>query len=123
MSLPEETQETISRADATKRGLKFYFTGLACKRGHIATRHLNGTCVECAPSYKEKHAAQAAERDPKGYRAVVSAAVRRHYERNRNAILDKKRAYYVMNSVSLKAKSKARREAKKAAQAESAVQP
>ena len=121
MSLPEKTQEIISRADAKERDLKFYFTGKPCKRGHVANRHLNGTCVECAPSYKEEHAARATERDPEGFRAATSAAVRRHYERNRGAILDKKREYYLKNQDVLKAKAKARRDAKKTAQAVAAV--
>jgi len=123
MSLPEETHEIISRADAKARDLKFYFTGRACKRGHVAKRHLNGTCVECAPAYKEKHAAKAQERDPAGYRAVVSEAVRRHYKRNRAAILEKKREYYMRNQEKLKAKSRARREAKKAEAKATASQP
>jgi hypothetical protein len=117
MSLPEKTNEIISRADAKARDLKLYFTGKPCKRGHIAPRQLSGTCVECAPAYKEKHAAKVQARDPEGYKASVNESVRRHYERNRDAILGKKRTYYQANSETLKAKAKARRDAKKAEQA------
>jgi hypothetical protein len=38
----------ISRQDALKQGLTYYFTGKPCKRGHIAPkRTLNYTCLEC----------------------------------------------------------------------------
>ncbi len=38
----------VTRQHAIGRGLKRYFTGLACLRGHVAERYvLNGGCVEC----------------------------------------------------------------------------
>lgn len=36
-----------TRAEAKARGLKHYFTGKPCSRGHIVLRHITGTCVEC----------------------------------------------------------------------------
>ena len=43
------TWELVSRKDAKARGLKFYFTGKACKHGHVDKRSLcNGECVACA---------------------------------------------------------------------------
>ena len=40
--------EIISRKDASARGLKRYFTGKSCKRGHVAERCTNNAnCVEC----------------------------------------------------------------------------
>jgi 5-methylcytosine-specific restriction endonuclease McrA len=51
----------ISRAEARAQGLIRYFTGRACKRGHIAERHVsNLTCVECQ---REKSAARYPLRD------------------------------------------------------------
>ena len=39
----------ITRAQAKTQGLKQYFTGKACKRGHHATRLTsNGACAECS---------------------------------------------------------------------------
>ena len=39
--------EIISREDAKKRGLKFYFTGNPCKKGHICERYVSSfTCLE-----------------------------------------------------------------------------
>lgn len=50
--------EKISIEQATKEGLKHYFTGKPCKRGHISKRYLiNKECVNCraekTQSYKE----------------------------------------------------------------------
>ena len=40
--------DPISRKEARKAGLKRYFTGRLCKRGHIAQRQIsNGCCVIC----------------------------------------------------------------------------
>jgi hypothetical protein len=117
MSLPEETPAIITRREAKERGLTSYFTGKPCKRAHVAKRQLNGTCVMCAPEYKTAHAQRALERDPEGERARVRAAVKRHYDNNKSAILDKKRDYYLKNQGALKAKAKANREKKKAEKA------
>jgi len=39
----------MNRQDAIKKGEMFYFTGVPCKRGHIAPRRTaNSTCEECA---------------------------------------------------------------------------
>lgn len=57
----------ISRKEAKAFGLKKYFTGLACGRGHVSERCTrNGDCVDCARDYavsywarnSEKHLAQ-----------------------------------------------------------------
>ena len=38
----------ISRAEAKALGLKCYFAGKPCKRGHVAERYVSGNgCVEC----------------------------------------------------------------------------
>lgn len=39
--------QIISRKEAKALGLKRYFTGAPCKRGHIVERFLNARCVEC----------------------------------------------------------------------------
>lgn len=36
-----------SRAEAKAKGAKYYFTGEACKHGHVAPRKTKGACVEC----------------------------------------------------------------------------
>ena len=38
----------ITRAEAKKLGLKSYFTGNPCQKGHIATRRVsNANCQKC----------------------------------------------------------------------------
>ena len=38
----------ISKEDAKARGLKRYFTGKPCNRGHVAERFVSsGVCFEC----------------------------------------------------------------------------
>lgn len=45
----------ITRKEAKEKGLKRYFTGKACKNGHIAERLVcNKTCVECERIRKAK---------------------------------------------------------------------
>lgn len=48
---PEVPEEFLSyprtRKEAKETGAKFYYTGLACERGHIAPRKTKGVCVEC----------------------------------------------------------------------------
>ena len=39
--------EIISREEAKALGLKRYFTGEPCKRGHIAERTIRGACTKC----------------------------------------------------------------------------
>lgn len=53
--------QIISRADARVQGHRRYFTGIPCKRGHVAERHVsNLTCMECQ---REKAAAAYPMRD------------------------------------------------------------
>src|SRR6478609_3650809 len=41
----------ISRVEARTRGLSFYFTGVPCKRGHVAQRWVTGRhCTACKKS-------------------------------------------------------------------------
>lgn len=42
------SNKIISRQDAIKQGLKRYFTGIPCKRGHICQKTIHNQCVECA---------------------------------------------------------------------------
>lgn len=44
---PEYAHLPRSRQQAKAEGIKQYFTGLPCDRGHISVRSTKGTCVEC----------------------------------------------------------------------------
>jgi hypothetical protein len=46
----------LSRVEAKKAGLPTYFTGVACKNGHINYRYtVSGTCADCAKDQNRKH--------------------------------------------------------------------
>lgn len=91
--------EIVLRAAAKRLGLKYYFTGKPCKSGHVATRHVAGSCVECskaAPKRREYRARwrEANQDKCKSYnlrwqsanRDRMAQATLRHYHRNREEI-------------------------------------
>lgn len=59
--------ELISRKDARARGLKFFFTGVPCKHGHIAERY--ATHEKCAECERVRRATLKYRRYQKTYRA------------------------------------------------------
>jgi hypothetical protein len=76
--------EIINRQQARDRSLKRYFTGGACKRGHVAQRLTsNGNCIECT---KDAHQTPERKAVLKRYREKpeVKAArtLRRHQRRS-----------------------------------------
>lgn len=46
--MTRQTETLVTKQQARESGLKHYFTGKPCSKGHVAKRHLTGTCVECA---------------------------------------------------------------------------
>jgi len=86
----------ISRAKAKAAGLKNYFTGKPCLRGHIALRQTsNGCCRECAYGRMEQWAHQEENR-----LAIRKRNRRRaidYYPRNRERVIAKTREYYEGN--------------------------
>ncbi len=76
----QHTETLITKQQARESGLKHYFTGKPCSKGHVAKRHLTGTCVECAkiavnawaarnPGAAVKRAAEYYRRDPERAKA------------------------------------------------------
>jgi 5-methylcytosine-specific restriction endonuclease McrA len=58
-------KRVIQLADARARGLKFYFTGRPCSRGHVAERRTGDrSCVDCKKEAKPRHYRAWMERDP-----------------------------------------------------------
>lgn len=78
-----------NRADAKSQGVKFYFTGQPCKRGHIALRKTKGCCVECVKEDwildNEKH-----KGEPKS--EAAKAAGKRYYEKNKEQVIARAQA-------------------------------
>ena len=78
--------EIISRKEAKKRGLKRYFTGKACKHGHVAERRVSdGGCRECRAEYNNKNKDKEAKRK------------KDYYNQNKDKIADRDRVRYNQN--------------------------
>lgn len=69
--------EKITRADAQAKGLKRFFTGEPCMRGHIAERQTtNGRCFECSKQTSRNYRA----RNPDKTRALTKNYKKSHPE-------------------------------------------
>ncbi|MFM0405276.1 hypothetical protein [Paraburkholderia dipogonis] len=94
--------EIISRDGAKRQGLKLFFTGVQCLRGHMSQRYVStGGCRQCALETLE------------GRRERIRELVKQHYAANRAGILEKKRRYYEANREIVKARSQAYRDRNK----------
>jgi hypothetical protein len=98
--------ELIARADAQAKGLPRYYTGIACKHGHLAERYTaNKTCCECANAIANK----TKSKDRAKYRATTATWQRENpqrtaqYQRNQNAKRPGKRNLWTMNYRTAKA--------------------
>tara|TARA_B100000408_G_scaffold137321_1_gene128688 strand:+ start:4877 stop:5551 length:675 start_codon:yes stop_codon:yes gene_type:complete len=77
----------ISREDAKNLGMKYYFTGIMCKHGHISERNVKYTsCRQCAI---EKAKAWANENPEK-----AKARTNDWYQENRERVREYKRVRY-----------------------------
>lgn len=52
---PLSSLPIISKAEARASGLRKYFTGKPCPRGHIAERDMEGACTECKRNYQREY--------------------------------------------------------------------
>ncbi|WP_332116067.1 HNH endonuclease [Azorhizobium caulinodans] len=96
-------RKIVTRSEARASGLKRYFPGSMCPRGHIAERTTsNGECVVCSRSRcvnnvrKWREAAKAA--DIEGYRAKRAAEARRRYEKSAQHINAVQKAWLARNA-------------------------
>lgn len=91
--------EIISRKQAKELGLKYYFTGKPCKRGHVSKRTTSDhSCVDCKISYREENKDELRKKS-KEYR-----------DKNKDSISKRGKSYYQQNKEKIKAKSKKHRE-------------
>ncbi len=74
---------STNRTDAKKAGVKHYFTGKPCTRGHIALRKTKGVCVECM---KEDWVLDNERRKEQPKSEAAKAAGRKYYERNKEMV-------------------------------------
>lgn len=73
-----------TRKEAKQTGAKFYFTGEACSRGHIALRKTKGSCIECV---KEDWVTDNERRKLLPKSEAAKSAGKRYYERNKEAVI------------------------------------
>lgn len=80
----------ISYSEAKAKGLKRYFTGKPCKRGHIAEREISSCgCLECRNENARKYKA--------GNREKVRAAYKKYAAENRPQLTEKMRRWRIAN--------------------------
>ena len=78
-----------TRQEAKATNMKYYFTGLPCKHGHIALRKTKGTCVECL---KIEWAVTNAARALLPKSEASKEAGKRYYERNKAMVIARAQA-------------------------------
>lgn len=111
-----------SRSEAKALGIKRYFTGVPCKRGHLAPRTIQGTCLECARIWSAEYL------DRPGKREAAIVKAREHYRQNRDRQLalgkkrrveqgevrrEKQRAWYMANKEAVSQRRKSQRDDEK----------
>jgi len=106
----------ISRKDAKAQGLTHYFTGVACKRGHISLRLVS--CLQCCdcqkermkwyrPIHKDRYLALDRKQKAKDRDKLRERDKRRYWADPRKAVA-RVQAYYATKSETLKAKRRER---------------
>jgi 5-methylcytosine-specific restriction endonuclease McrA len=92
--------QIISQREALERGLRWYFTGKPCKRGHVALRNARwGQCIECdrirvRPKEQRDNINEAYRKKNKDKIRISSKA---YNARHRERILEIKRQKYYEN--------------------------
>jgi hypothetical protein len=76
----------ITRKEAIAQGLKYYFTGIECKYGHISKRQVTGSCYACILARTEQSKAWRLN-NPERVKELRSRWCKsKHNERKENAI-------------------------------------
>ena len=115
----------ISRDEARALGLKRFFTGKPCKRGHVAERWAcgggGGECVECSLENGRKYRAADPERtreNARKWRAANLEMARERdrlcYAKNKDRILSQKAAKRAANKDEINKRQAAQRRAGRA---------
>lgn len=106
-----QDREIVTRTEAIKRGLKTYFTGSPCKRGHFAYRSVAGrTCLGCldrdaarrrASEYRRQNPeavkAQNGRRDPQHLRQLAKSYYWKNVDKQRAKSRQRRRRAYTQN--------------------------
>ena len=117
-----------SRQDAIAAGHRFYFTGKACKNGHLAPKYISGFCVECQrlrhiqlhkPSPRIFLTPEEKAAGRKAYYLANREKIQNYQKANREQIREQKKRYWQENKEALSKKNRAYYQAKKEKIAES----
>lgn len=109
--------KSVSKKEANEQGLKFFFTGIPCKNGHVAERRVdNGDCVDCArdraarrlADKKDECLARAAEYR-KNNREMLRVKASEYYKNNTEKAAQSRRAYVEKNAEKIKVQQAAYR--------------
>lgn len=87
--MSQRTEPAWSRKEAKERGLKYYFTGKECSRGHLSAR--TASHAECIKCHAEDSAAF--KRTTKG-KAVAKRTSKTYYDKNAELLRAKHRVKY-----------------------------
>lgn len=92
--MKEMTMEIISKKEAKKLGLKNYFTGKPCSKGHLAERKVScGNCILCQrennKTYREQHKEK--------IQAYNKEYLKKYYAENKEKLLANQREYWEKN--------------------------
>lgn len=117
------SMQLISRQQAIANGLKRYFTGKACREGHIAERWVQCcACLECKKERTRKYCAGWREKNREAHIASTKEWAKRNaayvkqrkaekYQKNRSEVIEKSKQYYSENRLNVIARTRAYREA------------
>ncbi len=91
--------ETISRKEALEKGLKFYFTGIPCKRDHVDIRYTSSACCkicrELATSKWQRDNKQKDKDNKKSYRKETKEKFEPYYKKYREENKENIKEYHV----------------------------
>jgi 5-methylcytosine-specific restriction endonuclease McrA len=108
------TPQIISRQEAKERGLRHYFTGKPCKRGHLSLRLVSEcSCLGCVAFHTRKYYAnnreafkvKNAERHA-AHKERNNALCRDYYHQNKETEKVRKKAWYAANKERMQEKSR-----------------
>lgn len=104
--------QVISRSEAKAAGLKRYFTGKACKHGHVSERDaLKGACLQCKTDWTHKNKEKISQRNKEKYKQkpeIFNQRTKNWASKNRKTCLKLSNAWRKNNPEKIKAQAKAR---------------
>lgn len=107
-----QRQQKISRKSAKDAGLRHYFTGCPCARGHIGLRLVSTfQCLSCLREIAKEKRRKVSVNSPKPIRRTkeqIKEAMRAYRLANKKTIADRKKKYCEEHADSIRAKRRQR---------------